>query len=244
MLNGVLVRNHHSSTPLLQHPIQFCLFVIALVSCNHLSSAFSYSALVMQYLGRQKAIEYFKRLAQQDLVLINGHSNQAMLLTAGEFPIIIYSDIARTEELKRKGAPIEWVRTEPHITVLVSAAITREARHPAAARLFMNFAEIYDCFTITTMITLEDYGFCKKGEGKDFVKNGRIEVGGELPVNTHGGLLSQAHIEGMLHVTEAVRQLRGNEVEPERQVRDAKVGIVSGHGGSLCMHASLILGAL
>jgi hypothetical protein len=67
----------------------------------------------MQYLGRQKAIEYFKKLAQQDLVLINGHSNQAMLLTAGEFPIIIYSDIARTEELKRKGAPIEWVRTEP-----------------------------------------------------------------------------------------------------------------------------------
>jgi len=93
----------------------------------------------MQYLGRQKAIEYFKKLAQQDLVLINGHSNQAMLLTAGEFPIIIYSDIARTEELKRKGAPIEWVRAEPHITVLVSAAITREARHPAAARLFMNY---------------------------------------------------------------------------------------------------------
>src|ERR1051325_1426640 len=108
----------------------------------------------------------------------------------------------------------------------------------------MNFAEIYDCFTITTMITLEDYGFCGKGEGKDFVKNGRIEIGGELPVNTHGGLLSQAHIEGMLHVTEAVKQLRGNAVEPERQVPDAKAGIVSGHGGSLCMHATLILGAL
>ena len=104
----------------------------------------------------------------------------------------------------------------------------------------MNFAEIYDCFTMTTMITLEDYGFCKKGEGKDFVKNGRIEIGGELPVNTHGGLLSQAHIEGMLHVTEAARQLRGNEVEPERQVKNARAGIVSGHGGSLCMHASLI----
>ena len=69
-------------------------------------------------------------------------------------------------------------------------------------------------------------------------------MGGELPVNTHGGLLSQAHIEGMLHVTEAVRQLRGNEVEADRQVRNAKAGIVSGHGGSLCMHASLILGAL
>ncbi len=107
----------------------------------------------------------------------------------------------------------------------------------------MDFAEIYDCFTITTLITLEDYGFCRKGEGKDFVKGGRIEVGGELPVNTHGGLLSQAHLEGMLHVTEAVKQLRGNEVEPERQVPNARLGIVSGHGGSLCMHATLIVGA-
>jgi iron(III) transport system substrate-binding protein len=93
----------------------------------------------MQYLGRQKAIDYFKKLAQQDLVLINGHSNQAMLLTAGEFPIMVYSDIARTEELKRKGGPIEWVKAEPYITVLVSAAITREAKHPAAARLFINY---------------------------------------------------------------------------------------------------------
>jgi acetyl-CoA acetyltransferase len=107
----------------------------------------------------------------------------------------------------------------------------------------MDFAEIYDCFTITTLITLEDYGFCAKGEGKDFVKGGRIEVGGELPVNTHGGLLSQAHLEGMLHVTEAVKQLRGNEVEAERQVANAKLGIVSGHGGNLCMHSTLILGA-
>lgn len=93
----------------------------------------------MQYSGRQKAIDYFKKLAQQDLIMINGHSKQAVLLTAGEFPIIVYSDIARTEELKGKGAPIEWVRAEPYVTVLVSAAITREAKHPAAARLFMNY---------------------------------------------------------------------------------------------------------
>ena len=106
----------------------------------------------------------------------------------------------------------------------------------------MDFAQIYDCFTITLMITLEDYGLCKKGEGKDFVKGGRIEIGGELPVNTHGGLLSQAHIEGMLHITEAVKQLRGNAVEPERQVNNAQAGIVSGHGGSLCNHSTLILG--
>ena len=92
-----------------------------------------------QYLGQAKAVEYFKKLAHQDLLLVNGHSNQAMLLTAGEFPLIVYSDIARTEELKRRGAPIDWVSAEPHVTVLVSAGITREAKHPAAARLFMNY---------------------------------------------------------------------------------------------------------
>lgn len=92
-----------------------------------------------QFLGQAKAVEYFKKLAQQELLLVNGHSNQAMLLTAGEFPLIVYSDIARTEELKKRGAPIEWVSAEPHVTVLVSAAITRDAKHPAAARLFMNY---------------------------------------------------------------------------------------------------------
>ena len=105
----------------------------------------------------------------------------------------------------------------------------------------MNFAEIYDCFTITTLMTLEDYGFCPKGEGGAWTQDGRIEVGGELPVNTHGGLLSHAHLEGMTHVTEAVKQLRGGEVEAQRQVQGAQIGIVSGHGGNLSTHATLIL---
>ena len=106
----------------------------------------------------------------------------------------------------------------------------------------IDFAEIYDCFTGIVIVTLEDYGFCAKGEGGAFVENGRIEVGGTLPVNTHGGLLSHAHIEGMLHITEAVKQLRGNLVEPERQIKDPKLGIVSGHGASLSAHATLVLG--
>ena len=105
----------------------------------------------------------------------------------------------------------------------------------------MDFAEIYDCFTAIVLVTLEDYGFCRKGEGGPWVEHGRIEIGGELPVNTHGGLHSQGHVEGMLHITEAVKQLRGGEVEPERQVPDARFGIVSGHGASLSAHATLIL---
>jgi acetyl-CoA acetyltransferase len=104
----------------------------------------------------------------------------------------------------------------------------------------IDFAELYDCFTSNVLITIEDYGFCAKGDGGAFVQDGRIELGGQLPVNTHGGLLSQAHVEGMLHVTEAVKQLR-HEVEPERQVPGAELGIVSGHGGVGVCHATLIL---
>lgn len=103
----------------------------------------------------------------------------------------------------------------------------------------IGFAEIYDCFTFTALIQLEDYGFCKKGEGGSFVEGGRIELGGQLPVNTHGGLLSEAHIEGMNHIIEAVKQLRG--ICGERQVKDAKIGLVSGNGGYLSTHATLIL---
>ena len=106
----------------------------------------------------------------------------------------------------------------------------------------VDVAELYDCFTAIVVITLEDYGFCAKGEGGAFVEGGRIELGGALPVNTHGGLLSAGHVEGMQHITEAVKQLRGGEVEPERQVRGARVAVVSGHGAALGAHATLLLG--
>jgi acetyl-CoA acetyltransferase len=132
----------------------------------------------------------------------------------------------------------------PSLTTLGGRESSQQAyRMAGLGPADMDLAELYDCFTITTLITLEDYGFCPKGEGGRWVEGGRIELGGELPVNTHGGLLSQAHIEGMLHVTEAVKQLRGGQVEPERQVPNARLGIVSGHGGELANHATLILGS-
>lgn len=107
----------------------------------------------------------------------------------------------------------------------------------------IDLAELYDCFTPVVIIELEDLGFCPKGEGGRFVENGRIELGGELPVNTHGGLLSHCHPGhpgSMFAITEAVRQLRG-ECGP-RQVLDARVALVHGQGGFMSSHGTAIFG--
>jgi acetyl-CoA acetyltransferase len=92
----------------------------------------------------------------------------------------------------------------------------------------VDVAEIYDCFTFNMLCQIEDLGFCEKGEGGAFVEGGRIALGGELPINTHGGLLSQAHIIGLNHVVELVKQLRGTA--GRAQVKDAEIGLVTGYG--------------
>jgi len=105
----------------------------------------------------------------------------------------------------------------------------------------INFAELYDCYTFTVLITLEDYGFCKKGEGGPFVAAGSIRPGGALPVNTGGGQLSSFYMWGMTPVAEGVVQMRGEA--GRRQVPRHDIGLVSGNGGILSTHGTLVLGA-
>lgn len=104
----------------------------------------------------------------------------------------------------------------------------------------IDIALLYDCFTIAVLMQLEDYGFCGKGEAGPFVEGGRIGPGGALPVNTSGGLMAEGYGGGMMHVIEAVRQLRGEA--GDRQVTDTEIALVSGHGLAMNTHATLILG--
>jgi len=106
----------------------------------------------------------------------------------------------------------------------------------------INVVELYDAFTLNTILFLEDLGFCPKGEGGRFVEGGRIGPKGSLPVNTNGGGLSFCHpgMYGLFILIEAIRQLRGEC--GERQVKDAHTAIVHGNGGVLSAQATVILG--
>jgi acetyl-CoA C-acetyltransferase len=107
----------------------------------------------------------------------------------------------------------------------------------------INYASIYDSFTITVIMTLEDFGFCKKGEGGAFVASGALALDGVIPVNTDGGGLCSNHPGyqgGLVKIVEAVRQLRG-EAAPQTQVRDCKIAVAHGTGGGMSRQASVTL---
>ncbi len=154
---------------------------------------------------------------------------------------LIVTSADRGRDLRQKPALIRAVaqnslpNPQPGIQypVLMRDSITELPAKAVAKTLYeraglgpddVDVAQIYDCFTITVLLQLEDWGFCKKGEGGPFVASGEIDLGGSIPINTGGGHLSEGYIHGMNHIVEGVRQIRGTSTS---QVPDAEVCLVT-----------------
>lgn len=179
------------------------------------------------------------------------HRDEICVVTDGAGAVIL-TTAQRGRSLRQK--PIHVLghgEALSHFSISQMPDLTRTAAAESGARAFsmaglrpeeMDLAEIYDSFTITVLLSLEDLGFCAKGDGGAFVEGGRLGPGGSLPTNTQGGGLSYTH-PGMLGVfllIEATRQLRGEL--GERQVPNAKLGVVHGTGGVLSVHGTVVLG--
>jgi acetyl-CoA C-acetyltransferase len=163
--------------------------------------------------------------------------------------------VASPEVAKRAKNPPIWLlgagEYSNHASITYAPSLTNSPIRPAADLAFqmagvdrkdIDLVCPYDCYTITVLITLEDAGFCKKGQGGPFVMEHNLSCAGDFPCNTHGGQLSFGQPGlggGMSHVTEAIRQLMGRG--DGRQVKDAALGYVNGNGGIMSEQVSLIL---
>lgn len=173
------------------------------------------------------------------------------LVTDGAAAIVM-TRADRARDLKRKPVSVLGAAQETHHREIgwledltVTAAKRSGERAYARAGLTpadIDVVQVYDAFTINTILFLEDLGFCPKGEGARFVQDGRIAPGGSLPVNTNGGGLSCCHpgMYGLFPLVESVRQLRGEA--GDRQIPGAAHAIAHGNGGVLSSQATVILG--
>ena len=165
---------------------------------------------------------------------------------------IVMTSAARAKSLKKQPAYVLGcghgvthmnISSMPDLTV-TGAKQSGDAAYKMAklSAKDCDMVQLYDAFTVNTILFLEDLGFCRKGEGGAFVSNGNIAPGGGLPVNTNGGGLSYCHpgMYGLFVLIEGVRQLRGEC--GERQVKKHDVAMVHGNGGVLSAQASVILG--
>lgn len=173
------------------------------------------------------------------------HLFDCCLVSNGGLAVVVTS-AERARDLKKPPVYV-WGMGQGHLggdpaETLTSGAVLAKQHAFKMAQVAVDdidVAELYDCYTFTVLVQLEDYGFCKKGEGGPFVADGRIGPGGSLPVNTGGGQLSSFYMWGMTPISEAVIQLRGEG--GDRQVPGAKIALVSGNGGILSTHSTLIL---
>jgi acetyl-CoA C-acetyltransferase len=163
--------------------------------------------------------------------------------------------VASPEVARRAKHPPVWLlgagEASDRAAITYAPEITESAIKPAAETAFkmagvqrndVDLVSLYDCYTITVLVSLEDAGFCKKGQGGPFVAEHDLTYAGDLPCNTHGGQLSFGQpglAGGMSHVTEAVRQLMGRG--EGRQVKDATLAFVNGNGGIMSEQVSLVL---
>jgi acetyl-CoA acetyltransferase len=195
------------------------------------------------YMNAPMAIDPYRL---QDMCIVND-GGVAFVLTTAE----------RARDLKRKpvyvlgagtGEAMErlWWEKANYTQLAVETAKACAFREADITLKDVDFAGLYDCFTGEVLFQVEDYGWCKKGEGGDFLRGGAIGPGGKIPINTSGGLLAAYYFGELTHIHEAIMQLRGEA--GARQVADAKIGIASGHGGEILApgmcstHGTLVLG--
>ncbi len=176
------------------------------------------------------------------------HLFDCCLVSNGGLAVIVTS--AERARSLRKPPVYVWGMGQGHMggdpaDSLTSGAVL--AKKPAFDMAGIGLAdldvvELYDCYTFTVLVTLEDYGFCAKGEGGPFAAEAHTGPGGKLALNTGGGQLSSFYMWGMTPVSEAVIQLRGEG--GARQVAKHDLALVSGNGGVLSTHSNLILSRL
>lgn len=179
------------------------------------------------------------------------HVADCCLVTDGAAAVVM-TRADRAKDAGKRAIPMLGVASATwHTEISQLADLTVSAAKESGARAFaqaglapkdVDVAELYDAFTINTILFLEDLGFCPKGEGGRFVASGAIAPGGSLPVNTNGGGLSCVHpgMYGLFTMVEAIRQLRGEA--GERQIAGAEVALAHGNGGTLSSQATMLLG--